>query len=623
MRRAASVMPCARCGPPVAGSLRTPKRLARGRSSFNSSIFLMSSSVARMLMPVMLRAGLVKSATRPESARSSATHTMGTVVVAAWAARPAGSPNARITVAPSRTRPSASAGRRSSFPSASLISIRTVRPSMSPCLASDFLNCASPGFPTLECRYDSVVDGVNQPTTAIFPEDSWATARAMPALSHIIEATATERKLDNLPRLEVRHARSWEPEDFSQHLLGMLPSEWRRRGHRLRGRKADRAGGDAEATARGMVDGDDGVARVQMRVVQHLARVQHGAARHAGLGQRGHDFLLRPRAGPCARDGVQLVHVLPARGGVHAARIGQQILAPDGACKIAPHVLVHRLHVDIDVVVGPARRARIEAVGDGAGRRVVAPPRGGFAVAVMRDVALADEIRHGFLHRHLDHLALAGALPLDVGSHDPRRHVHAGAAVADVGAAEHGLAISEARDAHHAARGLGDHVEALVLVIRPRKAKALEPRHDDPWIGGAERIPAEAQPLHEARGEVLDDHVRLLRHLQKQRAAVGLLEIDGHAPLVGVEEEEEHRVETGYLWPVATRLLAPDGLDLDDVGAEPAQELGAGGAGLELRQVQDADARQRALAHDGSLLAICVVEKRAESYHAPRILVDL
>src|SRR5215510_4973035 len=608
MRRAASVMPCARWGPPVAGSLRTPKRLARGRSSFNSSIFLMSSSVARMLMPVMLRAGLVKSATRPESARSSATHTMGTVVVAAWAARPAGSPNARITVAPSRTRPSASAGRRSSFPSASLISIRTVRPSMSPCLASDFLNCASPGFPTLECRYDSVVDGVNQPTTAIFPEDSWATARAMPALSHIIEATATERKLDNLPRLEVRHARSWEPEDFSQHLLGMLPSEWRRRGHRLRGRKADRAGGDAEATARGMVDGDDGVARVQMRVVQHLARVQHGAARHAGLGQRGHHLLLRARARPRARDGVQLVHVLPARGRVHAARVGQEILAADGAREVAPHVLVHRLHVDVDIVVGPARRAGIEAVRHGAGRRVVAPARRGLAVAVVGDVALADQIGHGFLHRHLDHLALACALPLDVGGHDPCRHVHAGAAVADVGAAQHGLAVGKARDAHHAARGLRDHVEALVLVIRPREAEALEPGHDDARIGGAERLPPEAQPLHEAWSEVLDDHIRALCHLEKQRAAVGVLEIDGDAALVGVEEEEEHCVEPRHLRPVATRLLAPDGLDLDHVGAEPAQELGAGGARFELRQIQDADARQRALAHAGSLLFACRVE---------------
>src|SRR5262249_61664928 len=40
-------------------------------------------------------------------------------------------------------------------------------------------------------------------------------------------------------------------------------------------------------------------------------------------------------------------------------------LAPDGARKIAPHVLVHRLHVDVDVVVGPAGRARIEPVGHG------------------------------------------------------------------------------------------------------------------------------------------------------------------------------------------------------------------------------------------------------------------
>src|SRR4029453_17598027 len=61
-----------------------------------------------------------------------------------------------------------------------------------------------------------------------------------------------------------------------------------------------------------------------------------------------------------------------------------------------------------------------------------------------------------------------------------------------------------------------------------------------------------------------------------------------------------HCVEPRHLRPVAPGLLAADGLDLDDVRAEPSQELRARRACLELRQVQDANARQRALGH-GSL----------------------
>jgi hypothetical protein len=44
----------------------------------------------------------------------------------------------------------------------------------------------------------------------------------------------------------------------------------------------------------------------------------------------------------------------------------------------------------------------------------------------------------------------------------------------------------------------------------------------------------------------------------------------------------------------------PGRLDLDDVGAQPAPELGARGAGLELGEVEDPHSAQRALAHGGA-----------------------
>src|SRR4030095_5595399 len=102
---------------------------------------------------------------------------------------------------------------------------------------------------------------------------------------------------------------------------------------------------------------------------------------------------------------------------------------------------------------------------------------------------------------------------------------------------------------------------------------------------------------HEPGREVLDHHVRLLDQLEKELLAGGLLEIDGHAALVGVEDEEEHGVEARHLGPVAARLRAARRLGLEDAGAPPAPGLRAGGAGLELGEVEDAHAAERALGH--------------------------
>jgi len=137
-------------------------------------------------------------------------------------------------------------------------------------------------------------------------------------------------------------------------------------------------------------------------------------------------------------------------------------------------------------------------------------------------------------------------------------------------------------------------------VIWPGEPEALEAGQDDPRVHRGEPVVVEAEPLHEPGGEVLGHHVRPLDQPQEEGVALRLLEVDGDAALVGVEEQEEHRVEAGHLRPVAPRLLAAGRLDLDDVGAEPAQELGAGGARLELGEIQDPDAGQRVIGHDPS-----------------------
>src|SRR5262245_19540669 len=220
-------------------------------------------------------------------------------------------------------------------------------------------------------------------------------------------------------------------------------------------------------------------AGVEMRIVEDLARVQHGAARHARLAQHGHDLVLGARARPGPDDLVERVAVLPARLGVLAAGVGQQVFAADGHGEVPPHAGIDRLHVDVGVVVGPAGRAGVGASWH-APDQLVAPARAGLGVAIVVDVAASEKVGHDLLHGHLDELALSGALALDVGGQDGRGRVDAGPGVADGGAAADRLAVGEAGHAHHAARGLGDHVEALVLVVRPGEPEALDAGHDDP-----------------------------------------------------------------------------------------------------------------------------------------------
>src|SRR5206468_9885021 len=227
----------------------------------------------------------------------------------------------------------------------------------------------------------------------------------------------------------------------------------------------------------------------------------------------------------------------------------------------------------------------------------VAPALARLAVAVVIDEAAAQEVGDHLLHGHLDELALARALALDVGGHDGGRRMDAGAGVADGRAAAHGLAVVEPGHAHHAARGLGDHVEALVLVVRTGEPEALDARDDDARVRRAQPVVVEAQPLHQPGREILHHDVGALDHPQEPPAGGGGADAAGHAALVGVEDEEEHRVEAGHLGPVAPRLLAARRLDLEDVGPEPAEELRAGGARFELREVEDPHAGQRAFGH--------------------------
>jgi hypothetical protein len=95
----------------------TAKRRPEGMISFRISSLFASSSALSMLTPVVLPPGLAKPPISP-LARRSAFATIGIVLVACCAARIAGGPMARMTLAFARTSDWASSGNRSIWSSA-------------------------------------------------------------------------------------------------------------------------------------------------------------------------------------------------------------------------------------------------------------------------------------------------------------------------------------------------------------------------------------------------------------------------------------------------------------------------------------------------------------------------
>ena len=76
--------------------------------------------------------------------------------------------------------------------------------------------------------------------------------------------------------------------------------------------------------------------------------------------------------------------------------------------------------------------------------------------------------------------------------------------------------------------------------------------------------------------------------------ALRVLGVDGDRALVVVEHGEVERVRALHVDQLAARDVADAGtLDLDDVGAEPGEQLRAGRARLHMREVEDAHAVER------------------------------
>ncbi len=173
--------------------------------------------------------------------------------------------------------------------------------------------------------------------------------------------------------------------------------------------------------------------------------------------------------------------------------------------------------------------------------------------------------------------------------------MHAGAAVADIGAVDHRRAVRLAGHAHRPRGRLRHRLEAFVVAVRAIGPEPLDRGIDDARIEFLDRVVAEPEPLHDPGAEVLGDDIGLSDHAAGDFLPFVGLQIDDRAALVAVEQQEEKAVDIRVIHvpqparPVAERRP----LDLDHIGPEPRQHLRTGRPGLIVREVDNPNAFKR------------------------------
>jgi hypothetical protein len=201
-------------------------------------------------------------------------------------------------------------------------------------------------------------------------------------------------------------------------------------------------------------------------------------------------------------------------------------------------------------------------------------------------------------HRRLEEravhaLAEPGLLPLDHRRADAQGAEHACREVEKGHARANRLPAGLARDGHDAGEGLHEGLVAGRVLARPGAAERGDRTVDQPRIDRRQRLVAEAEALHGARAEVLDEDVgrpdERLDHVHR----LGRLEIERHAALVAVEEQVGRGLAVLVRGPGAGLVARARVLDLDDVGPKIGEEGPAPGTGDDAGEIEDADAVER------------------------------
>ena len=331
-----------------------------------------------------------------------------------------------------------------------------------------------------------------------------------------------------------------------------------------------------------------------LRVGEDLVQGVDRAAGHVEAGQAVDPFGLGLLRGDLGQQGVEGLAVAHAVGVGGEARVGGEF---------------GRLGEGAEALELPVVADRQDEVAVGAGHDLV-----GHDVRVLVALALGDLARGqvveplvdqpgdlGVEQRQVDLLASAGLVAVMQGGQDRGHGVHAAHDVGDADPDLVGLALDRAGQAHDPAQALGQVVVAGARRVGTGLAEAGDRAVDQARavvleVGVGEAVLGQAADL-----EVLHQDVAAGDQAARQGLAFGLRDIKGQGAFVAVRAEV-----VGGLRGVLARLVLEEGrapfagvvafarpLDLDDVAAQVAEQLGAGRAREDTGQVEDAEAGER------------------------------
>src|SRR5688572_13908483 len=165
--------------------------------------------------------------------------------------------------------------------------------------------------------------------------------------------------------------------------------------------------------------------------------------------------------------------------------------------------------------------------------------------------------------------------------------------VADREVGPHRRLSRKAGDVAQPAHRLADRAEAGPLAVWPGLAVAGDAHQDQLGVVARERVPAEVPFLQRPGPEVLDHDVRAARQAAHDLLAFGPAQIAGHRLLVARLHVPPQRGAVAQLAPLAQRIALARRLDLDHLGAEVAQRLGAERPGDQAAELHHPHARER------------------------------
>src|SRR5882762_2593336 len=163
--------------------------------------------------------------------------------------------------------------------------------------------------------------------------------------------------------------------------------------------------------------------------------------------------------------------------------------------------------------------------------------------------------------------------------------------VADGGAGLDRRPIGKARRVHDAAHRLDREIHRRQIAVGPAEPEAGAAAVDQPRILLLQQVPPEAQTVHHADGEVLHHHVGLAHETEEERLTVGLLEVENHRLLVGVQHDQGIGLDLTLAGPDDIALRA---LDLEHARAHEAEQQATVRALVDLAEIEHQQAVERA-----------------------------